>query len=213
MSPRCSRSHLASFLSSGDGTLGAWEIGHSVCGIFSLTGLMFSATLRQVKCHNQIKSIFHRWVPDLSMANMHTEKSTRLEYLGVLWLCLMIALTGCEDHSRHEPKPSDKENVASVLPGTWREDDGTLYTYRPDGTASVSWTHKWLLGTDLVNVTVRWHIDDGYIYQTVTASNIPDQLPVGTTYSSKIIALNPQEFLLKDEIKNKEKRLVRTSDH
>ena len=102
--------------------------------------------------------------------------------------------------------------MLSVLPGTWKEEDGTLYTYLPDGTESVTWTEKGLLSDTVINVTLKWQVIDGHLYETVTGSNAPNRAPVGMSISSEIHILNSQEFVFKDGIQNKEKRLVRTSN-
>ena len=106
--------------------------------------------------------------------------------LLLIGLCIVTFLSACDEHH---------SNLNQPIIGTWKDENGYLTTYSPDGSVTGTADVPGILSSTRYVYTGSWEIKDGYLYETVTSSNDHSVVPVGLKSADKIVTLDNSNLI------------------
>ncbi len=114
-------------------------------------------------------------------------------------IIIAVLLTACH---RKDADTSADAQIRARLVGTWTINWGqsTNFAVRgvlalsPDGTSSCRLTNRWKSGQREFAYEATWQIKTGALVFTYTKTSQPQEVPVGTTESVRILRLTDTSF-------------------
>jgi hypothetical protein len=98
-------------------------------------------------------------------------------------------------------QPMDDLSIQQRLQHTWSYRDAGPdlvvegeTTYLPGGIMNVSGQYRHNKTTGIVVASGTWHVKNGYLYYTVTSSNVPGMIPKGFTSADKLVKVTDKEL-------------------
>jgi len=120
----------------------------------------------------------------------------RTFYLATQFLVVfLLMLSSCTSTTRIDGERNDIE-LSQMQVGKWLCDDPTgksEYTFKADGTWAEKGVYYFDDGNRNVSLGGQWYIKDGYYYQKLEKTNIPDKIAPYDWMKFKIVSINQDE--------------------
>jgi len=116
--------------------------------------------------------------------------------ISVVLLLAAMTTSGCATVA---DAPMDTASLTQRLQHTWAlRPDAVVAdaetTYLPEGVMNIHGHFKHNGKTYTVVASGSWYVKDGYLYYSITHSNIPSMIPDGFSSADKIVRVTDREF-------------------
>lgn len=124
--------------------------------------------------------------------------------MKLLWPFVLAAMTlsAC---SSINTRSTDDLSLEQRLQHTWsyRESSPDVMvegetTYLPDGVMNLHGHYRYKETTGAIIGSGTWHVKNGYLYFTVTKSNVARMIPNGFTSADKLVSVDDKELKFVD---------------